>query len=252
MTCLSEDSIAEYTIVSAGTADSLFYIRDENNVFFNAQGFLTGNNYGKFVGWNAEGENSLYTIHTIQTEAKTSIPTTLYLCDVDGVEIETREMNSIIGSEITAPTIANYDFVRAANYDDDTPITLPYKVESYPEEGVLNILLEYEKYPFVQIVLEDENGETLKAWDKYLQKGTHFHASDYPLNQMGYELVPGAYDDYEITEDTEIHIVYRKSNTAGLPFKPTTINGDAFAADTHYYLMSVRGGYIYHLSLIHI
>lgn len=246
MTCLSEDSIAEYTIVSAGTADSLFYIRDENNVFFNAQGFLTGNNYGKFVGWNAEGENSLYTIHTIQTEAKTSIPTTLYLCDVDGVEIETREMNSIIGSEITAPTIANYDFVRAANYDDDTPITLPYKVESYPEEGVLNILLEYEKYPFVQIVLEDENGETLKAWDKYLQKGTHFHASDYPLNQMGYELVPGAYDDYEITEDTEIHIVYRKSNTAGLPFKPTTINGDAFAADTHYYLMSVRGGYIYH------
>lgn len=76
MTCLSEDSIAEYTIVSAGTADSLFYIRDENNVFFNAQGFLTGNNYGKFVGWNAEGENSLYTIHTIQTEAKTSIPTT--------------------------------------------------------------------------------------------------------------------------------------------------------------------------------
>lgn len=79
-------------------------------------------------------------------------------------------MNSIIGSEITAPTIANYDFVRAANYDDDTPITLPYKVESFPEEGVLNILLEYEKYPFVQIVLEDENGETLKAWDKYLQK----------------------------------------------------------------------------------
>ena len=70
-------------------------------------------------------------------------------------------------------------------------------MESYPEEGVLNILLEYEKYPFVQIVLEDENGETLKAWDKYLQKGTHFHASDYPLNQMGYELVPGAYDDYE-------------------------------------------------------
>ena len=42
MTCLSEDSIAEYTIVSAGTADSLFYIRDENNVFFNAQGFLAG------------------------------------------------------------------------------------------------------------------------------------------------------------------------------------------------------------------
>lgn len=246
MTCLSEDSIAEYTILSAGMADSLFYIRDENNVFFNAQGFLPGNNYGKFVGWNTEGENSLYTIHTIQTEAKTSIPTTLYLCDVDGVEIETREMNSIIGTEITAPVVENYEFVRAANYDDDTPITLPYKVESFPEEGVLNILLEYEQYPFVQIVLEDENGEVLKAWDEYLKKGTHFHASDYPLNQMGYELVPGKYDDYEITESTEIHIVYHKSNTAGLPFKPTTINGDAFAADTHYYLMSVRGGYIYH------
>lgn len=246
MTCLSEDSVAAFTIVSAGKADSLYYVRDENNVFFNAQGFLTGNNYGKFVGWNAEGENSLYTIHTIQTETKSSIPTTLYLYDTNDEEIGQRQLTSILGSEITAPELENYTYVRAENYDDGTPITLPYKVTSYPEEGMLNIMMVYEQYPLVSIVIEDEAGNVLKAWDQFIEKGTHFHASDYPLGQMGYELVPGAYDDYEITESTEIHIVYHKSNVAGLPFKPTTINGNAFAADTHYYLMNIRGGYIYH------
>lgn len=247
MTCLSEDSIAEYTIVSAGKADTLFYVRDENNVFFNAQGFLSGQNYGKFVGWNAEGDNSLYVIHPIKTEVKTSIPTNFYYQDVDGVDIQDmRESVSIIGSEITAPTIENYSFVRAENYDDGSEIELPFKVTSFPEEGELNIAFIYEQYPLVSISLEDENGEVLKAWDQYIEKGTRFHASDYPLGIMGYELLPSQYDDYEITESTEVHITYRKNNTAGLPFKPTTIDGGALAADTHYYLMTIRGGYVYH------
>ena len=107
-TCLSADSAAIISVTvpeaTEERADSFFYLRDENNVYFNGQNVADDNSEALFVGWNVSGDNSLYQIFPLTTEVRTTIPTTLYLLTEDREEIEQRNMTLGLGDSVTVPT----------------------------------------------------------------------------------------------------------------------------------------------------
>ena len=244
-TALSADSAATFSIVLSGVADSVVYIYDENNVYFNAQGPAYTGAICNFVGWPTSGGNSQYVIRPLKAETRSSFTTTLYLYTTGGDEIRQETIESTIGTEIAVPEVANHTFVSAENADDETPVTLPLRITEFPEAGELNLMLTYEKWPFVSIICRDSEGNILKTSDSYMKKGTVFNASTFDLGRMGYALLTEGYDECVITQDSTINLAYEKQPTAGLPFSVTTVSENGFADGTSFYTMRIRGGYAY-------
>lgn len=246
-TCLSADSAAIISVTvpeaTEERADSFFYFRDENNVYFNGQNLADYNSEALFVGWNDSGENSLYQIFPLTTEVRTAVPTTLYLQTTEGEEIETRNLTLGLGDSVTVPTLENYAYQRADNYATGDEIQMPYHVNEIPEGGNLEIGLYYKHYPMVAITCQDEEGNPMKDENIYVPFGYEFHGDSVQLGQLGYELVENATNNQTINEDTEITLVYKKTPLGGVPFVPTTIEGGKFAEGTHFYTMRIRNGY---------
>lgn len=249
-TCLSEDSAAIISLTvpeaSEEVADSFFYFRDENNVYFNGQNLGGDDSEALFVGWNVSGENSLYQIFPLKTEIRTTVPTTLYLMTEDGEEIENRNMTLGLGDSITVPTLEDYAYLKAEDYATGDVIEMPFHVNEMPESGDLQIGLYYKHYPMVAITCQDEEGNILKDENFYVPFGYEFHGDSIKLGQLGYELVESETNNQTINEEAEITLVYKKTPLGGVPFVPTTIEGGKFAEGTHFYTMRIRNGHYFY------
>lgn len=244
-TCQSEDSAATISIVAAEEqADSFFYFRDENNVYFNGQN-CTDTEDALFVGWNNPGANSLYQIFPLTTEVRNTANATLYLQNEDGEEIEQRNYTLTVGDSITVPNLENWAYSNAENYATGDPIEMPYYVTEIPDEDI-QIGLYYKHYPMVAITCVDEENNPLKDENIYVPFGYEFHGDSVQLGLLGYELVANESNNQTINEDTEIQLTYKKSPLGGVPFVPTTIENGKFAEGTHFYTMLIRdAAYLY-------
>lgn len=242
-TCLDQDSAAVISItVTEEQADSFFYFRDENAVYFNGQN-VTDTSDALFVGWNNPGANSLYQIFPLTIENRSTAEATLYLQTLDGEEIETRTQTLTVGDSITVPNLENYAYDHADDYATGDEIEMPFHITEIPSEPV-EIGLYYKHYPMVAYTCVDEQGNILKEDNIYVPFGYTFHGDSIQLGLLGYELVGET--TAVINEDTELTLVYEATPTGGLPFVPTTITDGKFAADTHFYTMYIRdAAYIY-------
>lgn len=266
LTVQSTDSIGSLSLVPAGIEeggeyyaqnDSLFYIFDENGVYFNGQEL--GNH---FVGWNSSGSNSLYKLVPLTTNTVTTYPATVYFMDTEGEEIADNDGNTqatysvIVGDSITAPEIDHYTFKNAADYNTDDPVDVPYHVTEAPEDGEINLIFYYDGSLSMSLQKVDDEGNDLGAEDLWLQKGSKWAPTAYD-NLFGYALQSvkinedeqASLDTIVIQDDWEgytITLTYKADGYKDLPVVPTTVTDGAFAADTKYYFMKVRGGYAYY------
>ena len=243
-TALSADSAATITMLVTTEADSLFYFKDENAVFFNGQN-IDDSGYANFVGWDSEGANSLYCVYPLTTETKTSWTTTLYLQTTDGEEIENKTVTSVVGTVIDIPTVENFTFDHADNYILGDELELPYTFTEYPEEGYFEIGIYYKQNPVITLYCQDGEGNSIKEDNFYVPFGYTFNPDSIVVG-LGYVLDAADNVAQVINEDAEITLHYTKTSTGGLPFVPATIENGAFAAGTHFYTLKVRGGYTYY------
>lgn len=245
----------DFVVTVTGAADSTFYIIDRESVYFNGQNLgSVATGVANFVGWNAPGENSLYSIQPVQTELKDAFQAHLMCLDalIEG-EIPGFEDVTIEGTTddvISAPSIPYYDYDRATDYDENE-FTLPYTVEEMPEAD-LELILYYKPWPIVTITCKDEAGNLLfDSETDTLAVGTVLTPPDVNarLQTFGYVLVKGE-ESYTLTEDDRqtplsLEYTYRMTTDRGLPFVPTNVENGQFADDTKYYFIKLRGGYIH-------
>ena len=236
------------TITQSAEADSLFFIQDANGIYFNGQntdGYGAENGRAKFVGWNQSGDNSNYMIYIPEIEDKTVYQATFYLNDEAGTEIhESITQSYTVGDSVFAPVIENYTYLSATDGDMneiELPLVMP--------ENDLELVLTYKKWAQVDVICYGQNGGVLYTNQSYYQQGTQFVLPSEDVVGIGYVLNAddaATYGNYTITEDVLIELHYTYDPTHGLPFVPTTIADGAFADDTHFYTMKIRGGnYIY-------
>lgn len=229
------------TITISEVADSLFYIFDENGVYFNGQEIPKGATTGSanFVGWNSPGANSLYMIYKAETEAHDTYAITMLLEDENGEREEDGEITvqGLMGDTIQAPAWENHSLVRAYDFDKDEYIEFPYIVDG--SEPYL--ILTYETWPYVTIDCVDADTEELIfSTASYIQKGQKLPLPTDQQVGLGYTLITEGYDNFTITEDVSIRLEYRRDGR-GLPFEPTTVENGQFAPGTKWYLMKIRG-----------
>ena len=237
----SEGEAALFTITITDKGDSLFYIIDENGVFFNGQSLPKGENSGqtRFVGWNSPGENSLYKVYIPTIEDCDSYLVTLVLNDENGEKDENSnvEIEALMGDTIYAPEWEHHTFVSATNEDDGSPVEFPYVVDG--SEPFLTLM--YETWPYVSLQCIDEStGEVIYQRQGYFKKGTKLALPSKEDVGIGFNLITEGYDDYEINKDEEIQLMYCRDGR-NLPFEATTIENGQFAPNTKWYLVNIAG-----------
>lgn len=226
--------------------DSIFSIGDENGIYLNGQDVgSAGEGRAKCVGWNAAGGNGNYMIYIPTVEDKQTVEIIYNVYDVatgDATIVGYEEAvveNMIPGEELNAPSIEHYDFIRAANADnEEEDVELPYTVTE--EDEGLFMLFYYECWPLLNVSFVDTEGNALKdPVEKYYRKGSKLDALP---SFIGYKVSEGSqqYADYTISGDETITIVYEKDENA-LPFETTTVVDGKLAPDTKYYRINIRG-----------
>lgn len=249
----------DFVVTVTGQADSTFYIIDRESVYFNGQNLgSVAAGVAKFVGWNAPGENSLYSIQPVQTEVRNAFQAHLMCSDalIEGEipDYEDVTIEATLGDVISAPSIRHYDYERAETFDENgdlVDVTLPYTVEEMPE-GDMDFFLYYKPWPIVTITCKGEDGSLLyEPETDTLAVGTVLTPPDVnaKLQTFGYELVKGE-ESYTLTEDdrqtpVSLEYTFRMTTDRGLPFVPTNVENGQFADDTKYYFIKLRGGYIH-------
>lgn len=236
------------TITQSAEGDSLFFIHDANGIYFNGQntdGYGAENGRAKFVGWNQSGDNSNYMIYIPEIEDKTVFQASFQLQDEAGTQIqETIVKDYTAGDSVYAPVIENYTYLSAVDGDMED-IELP----TIMPENNLELILTYKKWALVDVICYGQNNGVLYTTSTYYKQGTQFVLPTEDNVGVGYVLNEddaATYGNYTITEDVTIELHYTYNPAHGLPFVPTTIAEGAFADDTHYYTMKIRGGnYIY-------
>lgn len=236
-TVTEDEGTAGIYTVTITEADSLFYIYDENGVYFNGQDIHSAKGSANFVGWNSPGENSYYRIYIPTIEEKSTVIVSMFLNDTEDEEIDNLEYVAAPGDTLQAPEVEHYTYISGIDYDTDEPIEFPYVVG----DADATLLLTYEIWPYVTIIVKDEaTGEIIWTSEEYVEKGSVLELPQESDLGLGYTLVTEGYDNYIINEDTYIELVYRKDG-GNLPFIPTTVTNGQFAADTHWYTLKVRG-----------
>ena len=228
---------AIYTIMYSEVADSLFYLMDENGIYFNGQSIIDNspNQKSLFVGWNQIGSNSLYKIFIPRVEEKNTAQITMILND----DIEEREINTekLLGDTLDVPEWENHTYLNAMDLYTEVPVTFPYIIQEEERSFYLN----YEIWPLVTVTCSDaDTGEEIYSYQRYIEKGTKFVAPGQDKIGIGYALVTEGYDDYTITQDEYINLEYRKDEKT-LPFASTTLENGDFAAGTKWYLLKING-----------
>lgn len=235
------------TITQSAEGDSLFFIQDANGIYFNGQntdGYGAENGRAKFVGWNQSGDNSNYMIYIPEIEDKTVFPVTFQLQDEAGTSVQDDIVKYYAaGDSIFAPVIENYTYLSALD-GDMNEVELPTVMPEYD----LTLILTYKKWAQVDVVCYGQN-TIIYQNSSFYKQGTQFVLPSEDNVGVGYVLNAddaATYGNYPITEDVLIELHYTYDPTHGLPFVPTTIADGAFADDTHFYTMKIRGGnYIY-------
>ena len=235
-----EGETAVYTVTCNEAGDSLYMIKDENGVFFNGQSILANSTsqQARFVGWNSPSANSLYKIFIPKVEEKNTFNVTMLLNDENGEKFENSivQVEGLIGDTVKAPAWEHHTFVSAINSDTEEPVTFPYVIDG--TEPFLS--LTYETWPYIIVNGTVENtDETIYYFEDYVKKGSKLKLPTKEELGIGYSLVTEGYDDYTITQDEEISLVYRRDG-AGLPFVATTLENGTFAPDTKWYLMRIN------------
>lgn len=217
--------------------DSLFYIFDENGVYFNGQDIHTEKGSANFVGWNSPGENSYYRVYLADVEDKNTVHVTMYLNDTFEEEIGYEEFDVVPGDSVFAPEIENYSFLSAIDFNTGDDIEMPLVAGTED----LELGLTYELWPYVTVIVTDEaTGEIIFTSEGFVEKGSKFELPTESDMGLGYSIVTEGYDDFTVTEDVVINLVARKDG-ANLPFVVTTVENGQFAADTKWYTLKVRG-----------
>lgn len=236
-TVTEDEGTAGIYTITITEHDSLFYIMDENGVYFNGQDIYTAKGSANFVGWNSPGENSLYRVYLPVVEEKSTVLVSMIITDTEEEEIGYEEFTVIPGDTIFAPDVEYYSYVSAIDYDTNEPVELPIVAG----ENDVNLVLTYEVYPYITVIVTDETtGEIIFAEEGYVEKGTELELPGESELGLGYSIITEGYEDYVVTEDATIELVARKDG-ANLPFVTTTITDGQFAADTKWYTMKVRG-----------
>lgn len=240
--------------------DSLYYLMDENGVYFNGQNIGNDGTAG-FVGWNSSGSNSMYIIYLPTVEERNTLDVTCYLSNADGsgnylpnipelfpndvTDDTSVTFTSAVGASFEAPSIEHWTFVNATDMDEE-PVELPYVItEDDVDAGILELNLFYERWPLVTVTCEDEEGNELLSYEQWYEKGSVFAPKADSEVGLGYALVTKDYEDFIVDEDMDITLVYHFDPTIGLPFEVTTVSDGKFAEGTKYYMLAVREGYAY-------
>ena len=236
-----EGETATYTITCNEEGDSLYLIKDENGIFFNGQSIAENASpaQARFVGWNSPTDNSLYKIYIPKVVEKETYQVTMVLNDENGEKDENSviQVEGLIGDTIKAPQWEHHTFHNAIDGDTEKPVEFPYVIDG--TEPFL--LLNYETWPYMIVTGTLENTEEIIYYfEDYVKKGSRLPMPTKEELGVGYSLVTEGYEDYVVTEDAEISLVFRRDGN-GLPFVATTLQNDEFAADTKWYLMKVNG-----------
>ena len=236
-----EGDAGQYSISGIEAGDSIFFITDENGIFFNGQSIDSNSSsqQARFVGWNAASGNSFYKIYLPTVVEENSYLIQMVLNDENGEKEENSvvEVRALMGDTIKAPNWAHHTFVSAIDADTEEPVTFPYVVDG--TEPFLS--LTYETWPYVSLTCTDEaTGEVLYTFNDYMKKGSKLALPSKEDIGIGYSLVTEGYDDYEITQNEEITLVFRRDGK-NLPFEATTIENGEFAPSTKWYLMKING-----------
>lgn len=171
---------AKFTLIPAKTedasvGDSVWYIRDETNLYFNGNPLTPKSprfgNYGPFVGWGSSGENSKYQIFLPETQTST-----LYSVKVMGVgatdskksfyEPFTYEMKT--GDSLQLPTVPNHRINLKKTTFNGKPVTISagnyFKTKG---DGTLSVAYELNDLLFTPIHGKDTTWHFLKVREKY-------------------------------------------------------------------------------------
>ncbi len=233
-------------------ADSLFFIKDGQGVFFNGQN-CTQTAEGmraNFVGWNNPGGNSIYKIYKPEIVTTTVWMAYIYCYEADPEtgemtenELEVHEIEAVPGQAINAPEIEHYTFKKFVDFDQNE-LPNPYIM---PEGEEPMIIALYEKWPMVTIELyvagEEEPYKTLERWG---EKGSILALPTQAEAGIGYKLVTTGYEEYEMTKDETIRLEYEMDGLTGLPVTPSVVEGGEIGNDATYYFMKIRdAGWIY-------
>ena len=235
-----EGESAVYTVTCNEAGDSLFFIKDENGVFFNGQSIAenSASQQARFVGWNSPSGNSLYKLYLPKVAEKNTYTVTMVLNDENGEKFDESivQVEGLVGDTVQAPAWEHHTFINAVNSDTEEPVAFPYVIDG--TEPFLS--LTYETWPYLIVSGTVENtDQTIYYFEDYVKKGSKLALPTKEELGVGYTLVTPGYEDYVITQDEEINLVYRRDGR-GLPFVATTMENGNFAADTKWYLLRLN------------
>ncbi len=245
-----------FTVTVSDAANGLYNIADANGQYFNGNPVAQGGE--NFVGWGATGGNSNYKIYLPEIENKLTVPVTFYCVDqATGSPIQTASQTDLIitalvvpGDTVAFPTHASLQYYTLMEYDapdgDTYAAGTPFVLDETTEESV-DFTLYYEAWPTVTINCVTGNGADAELFftkTVRLEKGSILTLPTASEIGRGYKLLTTDYNDYTVTQDEVITLVYEKVEVP-LPVKTTTIADGQFAEGTTFYNMKSNGWYAY-------
>ena len=249
----SPESTAGVFTATAGTESGFWSITDARGIYFNGNAVASGGE--NFVGWHEAGGSSNYKIYLPEVEDMRTISSTFFCMDksvrstvrtADGRDLVITTA-TLVGDTVQMPEHEALLYYSLEEYEDPDgellPAGVPYVAgPDSPDE--LYFVLYFR--PWLTVTLNCVTATDARVFFTKTVRVPVGGILPLPTQKevgRGYWLTSTEYENYVVTEDETITLVYEEGDA--LPVRTTTIVDGAFAPGTRFYNLRLNGRYVF-------